>query len=503
MSTVMTYLRRISAKIAFDGRQNRQPKRARDFGQTAVGYLRLMGIALLISVVAYAFVIDFARGKVERAYVASNPVCDFLDSQALLHARSCDDGVEISDKALYRLLLAAGIVNETDVPDEASMLDPKLAPAAAYIRNALISKELLVLNRAQWDQWVIELASGLGIGTDEYADVVEAGAGRAEERRALIDHLSGLGSPSDLRAWFQTPNSQTEAFVLKELWARYGLFDKRELSIDGKTVLAKLRKMTNSSGGALFEGVISDNSPVQDKNGGVTSTNANLMSFENQDSRLAAQVLDGVAKLSHYLVNNVATSDKVGSAKYWMTLWRGYEQFIMVWLFVFSLLVLRARRLQLRISKKELARIEQSQNEIEPSAVLNAVSGSAFHFEGNDPAVLHELLDLIGQRLYTTRWPVRWAAYTLPAIGFIGTVRGILNSLSNASDVVLAVQPAEKALAIGGLSGELGLAFATTLIALLLGIILSVLNEIQVADEEHLLADAGERVGIMLARARK
>ena len=506
MSTGIAYLRRIFEKITFDGRRNNQLGQARDFGLTAVGYLRLIGIALLISAVCYAFVVSSAREGVERAYAASNPVCEFLDSQALLHAQDCDDETEISDQALYSLLLAAGVFAETDVADDAAMLDPKIAPAAAYIRNALKNKELLALKKAQWDLWVIELAAGLGTGTDEHAPVVVGGSGGAEGRRALITHLAGLGSPRDWRAWFENPPTQMEAFVLKEVWYKYGLFHNGEVSIDLKTVLAKLRSTMDANGRVLLEGALSSYGAAQGPNGGMTSKDGKSASADSQDSRLAAKVLDGVAKFSRYLMNNVAAGNTVGAAKYRMTLWRGYEQFFMLWLFAFALLVLNARRHQVRIAQGQLADLQKgdlSQNRIEPKAVLKAVTGTDIRPRLNDPAVLHELLDLIGQRLYTARWPVRWAAYTLPAIGFVGTVRGILNSLSNASDVVLAVQPAEKAVAIGGLSGELGLAFATTLIALLLGIMLSVLNEIQVADEEHLLADAGELVGITLEHARK
>ena len=65
---------------------------------------------------------------------------------------------------------------------------------------------------------------------------------------------------------------------------------------------------------------------------------------------------------------------------------------------------------------------------------------------------------------------IQWSLATIPALGFIGTVRGILEALSQAGDVVWAADRLERADAIAQLSGELGLAFSTTLFALLAGI---------------------------------
>ncbi len=74
-------------------------------------------------------------------------------------------------------------------------------------------------------------------------------------------------------------------------------------------------------------------------------------------------------------------------------------------------------------------------------------------------------------------------------MGFVGTVRGILESLSSADAIVWAANRAERAFAIGELSGELGLAFATTLVALLSGIIISWLNDLQTRSEANFLHD--------------
>ena len=66
---------------------------------------------------------------------------------------------------------------------------------------------------------------------------------------------------------------------------------------------------------------------------------------------------------------------------------------------------------------------------------------------------------------------LQWGLATIPAIGFIGTVRGILEALAKTGDVVWANDRLERAEAIAGLAGELGLAFSTTFFALLASII--------------------------------
>lgn len=67
----------------------------------------------------------------------------------------------------------------------------------------------------------------------------------------------------------------------------------------------------------------------------------------------------------------------------------------------------------------------------------------------------------------------------LPAIGFIGTVRGIKDSLIGADALVFAATNNERAAAIGALAGDLGLAFATTFIALLMTLVLTILIAIE------------------------
>ena len=88
-----------------------------------------------------------------------------------------------------------------------------------------------------------------------------------------------------------------------------------------------------------------------------------------------------------------------------------------------------------------------------------------------------------------SRWVVNWAAVTLPAVGFIGTVRGMLLALGNADSIVRATSSAAQAAAITNVASSLSLAFTTTLVALFLGLIITLLNFWQIKQEKNYLSE--------------
>lgn len=85
---------------------------------------------------------------------------------------------------------------------------------------------------------------------------------------------------------------------------------------------------------------------------------------------------------------------------------------------------------------------------------------------------------------------IRYFAWAVPSIGFIGTVIGIGNALGDAHNVI--GQPAEFQTkgAIQQITGQLGVAFDTTLISLLLSIILVLFIHILSRKEELLITTA-------------
>ena len=94
--------------------------------------------------------------------------------------------------------------------------------------------------------------------------------------------------------------------------------------------------------------------------------------------------------------------------------------------------------------------------------------------------VAHGVCQSEAERLDSDLSMLRYIAWAIPAIGFIGTVRGIGDALSQAHKAVTGD--------ISGVTEGLGVAFNSTLIALLLSILLMFLmQQLQQAQERRVL----------------
>lgn len=171
---------------------------------------------------------------------------------------------------------------------------------------------------------------------------------------------------------------------------------------------------------------------------------------------------------------------------------RGYEQWALICIFIFSLGWLGIRQRYLR-SAIETSPILGKAPDPGVDLWLKVRTGQKSPADRridqieNAFALLHERWD-------ESRWVQRWAAKALPAIGFIGTVRGILLALPDAEGIVRATSPLAQASAISTVAGSLGLAFSTTMYALLFGLILSVIDDAQQAAEFNLLCNTRDEV---------
>lgn len=86
-----------------------------------------------------------------------------------------------------------------------------------------------------------------------------------------------------------------------------------------------------------------------------------------------------------------------------------------------------------------------------------------------------ERLQALLLALEESRTGLVWAYGALPAVGFLGTVHGILSALGNSS-AITSTDRLEQAAGIAQVSGALGLAFSTTLIALAASLFLGFLD---------------------------
>lgn len=242
----------------------------------------------------------------------------------------------------------------------------------------------------------------------------------------------------------------------------------------------------------------------------ISDNTATKMTYSPEELRAGVK---GIAQFSLYLMSKVHADPEVVERRKNLVMMRGFEQAIMIIMVVYVLMILILRRVyrqqligqfdELHVSVSKVKADQQKSFEAYRAEILGFLSdiserlssrGLVFKgatvarrklehpMEGDDDN-MRQMIALESERVNNTRWSLRWAAITLPAIGFIGTVRGILESLSRTDTIVWASGKGERATAIGDLAGELGLSFATTFIALVLGIGISFLNAHQEQSE--------------------
>jgi biopolymer transport protein ExbB/TolQ len=123
----------------------------------------------------------------------------------------------------------------------------------------------------------------------------------------------------------------------------------------------------------------------------------------------------------------------------------------------------------------------EQRNLLVPRAILAALARFGATRSVQDAAtVAHGVCQSEAERLDSELSMLRYIAWAIPAIGFIGTVRGIGDALSEAHKAVAGD--------ISGVTEGLGVAFNSTLIALLLSILLMfLLHQLQLLQERHVL----------------
>jgi len=123
----------------------------------------------------------------------------------------------------------------------------------------------------------------------------------------------------------------------------------------------------------------------------------------------------------------------------------------------------------------------EERNLLVPRALLAALARFGATRNVQDAStVAHGICQSEAERLDSELSMLRYIAWAIPAIGFIGTVRGIGDALSQAHKAVTGD--------ISGVTEGLGVAFNSTLIALLLSILLMLLlQQLQQVQERHVL----------------
>jgi biopolymer transport protein ExbB/TolQ len=125
---------------------------------------------------------------------------------------------------------------------------------------------------------------------------------------------------------------------------------------------------------------------------------------------------------------------------------------------------------------------EKSHDYLLPRVMLGAMDRFAATKSVQDASsVMHAICDEEGERADSNLSIIRYIAWAIPSVGFIGTVRGIGNALAQAQKAVEGD--------ITGVTDSLGVAFNSTFVALLISIFLMFLIHQLQAMQEHLVLD--------------
>ena len=126
---------------------------------------------------------------------------------------------------------------------------------------------------------------------------------------------------------------------------------------------------------------------------------------------------------------------------------------------------------------------EDRQGMLLPRALLGALRRfDSTHNIQDVSATAHSICESEADRLESELSMIRYIAWAIPAIGFIGTVRGIGDALAQADKAVQGD--------ISGVTQSLGVAFNSTLIALLISIVLMFLVHQLQSMQEQLVFEA-------------
>ena len=194
------------------------------------------------------------------------------------------------------------------------------------------------------------------------------------------------------------------------------------------------------------------------------------------------QAHNQLEKLLLWGIGQIRTTSEYRAARFNLTLITGPEQFAIFFVGWFAL-TLSFIRLWTAGRMVSISRrmIESGAFDVrKPDDIMDLLVRTAKAVRSQSPSGRGYWKEQILDQVASARWPMRLAISILPAIGFIGTVRGIMNSLTGADTIVWATTSAERAQAISALSADLGLAFATTMLALAFGILLSIVAAIEI-----------------------
>ena len=424
------------------------------------------------------------RSKLTRA----DPIAHFCQSLPQFSRALCDAKLEIApdtSQLNFELLLSAEVISRDDF-ETAADLDDNAPREVRFVSNKL--NEVLV---RRFSDQSVDSTSGM-TSLSELAGLrcLNDAAGDADNGQtnavAEVDIFRGKVAAHLLA---DIPSGEDDAWTL-ERNCDSALLNARELMSTAKTVTlpkpdgrrltsrtcigaADVLLLLSEQSSAVALPPSSEKSTIDDVGYQIDSTGSRCISkFVVDDGNKAfteqefLKAQDNITRLSEFLLALTFETSEVKSALTTLRMWRGPEHIGIIALSIFVLLVASARISGLGgiYLRQDVSRYQGAEDKHEWLRANEL--GARLQLGGTETWLAQRELDE-GRRYQ------RWALASIPAIGFIGTVRGILNALPEAREVVFASSTLGRADAIGTLAGELGLSFSTTLFALIASLLLS------------------------------
>lgn len=466
-------------------------------------------LAISVSFIIYTLLMARFQRVVSLEYENATVICNILRQSTLNHPGRC--GVEnggkqtISRSALVDLLLVAEVIDH----DEAAALLKKdeaetdRSPAEfiiAELERYTAGLETNIQASGGLD-WAIHLVQSIG---------KQSGVDDAVPEKILELNRAWMGvslANIDLSRFDRAVDAYEKAIEDGNI-----AFDPEMISgvvffpaeiVDDTDVISLLYKSLGVTGGAVEEN-------------------------DAKEQRFIA-----VDKLVKFIVAQSHGDRDVKKAKRKLTILRGPEQLLIMILTTYLLMVLLLRVYLLQMDRRSMANLREAISTYAKNSLEEIATGNdRAKLESYRAELRSKLQDLISRlnprksliayisavinnklmphdreveiatmrgvgqseidQLYLSRWAIRWSTRIIPAIGFIGTVRGILYALPGTDNIVWAATRAERASAIGVVATDLGLAFATTFMALVVGVVLSWLNDQEMTAEEKYVVKLSE-----------
>ena len=438
---------------------------------TTCGWILSLTLVLLVTVVLYGAIQIGLQRQMFKAVRSVDVLESFCDEDPAL-ADSCmrsvknDEGAgvrRLSDPTIWHLLREAQLIDTEvvawpgaldDAPDPVRAISAFLeAPERVGERGVELLMEaaeicgggrLISANGddvdAIWTAMIVRLIAATG------KEAAQVAAGKMD----VTKYLDKLLKSNDLSADFRVRDAALLRFTVPPR-----LSDARLVSA-----------LVGYSGGFRFDPLGQGMSIKGDCKEPAGNSSP---SFDEEE-------LYGVALgrigLALWVAGQVRSDNAVATVAARAALFTGPEQFGIMAVFIFGFGLAGSRLLCLSQNYRKCRLTAGPAKDYDVDPALNRMQTA--------PATqLEHWRTVLIQRVTSPRWPLPTAAVLLPALGFVGTVRGIKTSLARAEVLVFANTLNERADAIGALAGDLGHAFGTTLLALLGSLVLTILLAIE------------------------